>query len=457
MSRLRQVSVREHLVLVIEGDLSKALPLRKKASAGEIASSAESVAEELGYKLVRRGRYCVLTKSYQKGDVPEVSIEEYKATAEKVAMLLNPLSPHVDLARVQKDADVATLIQSLTPDQTAMMKTEGVRISMLNKAQQAGAWKTALYFYVQVQNENADNASANLDAVLARDARLTLTINSGQQLLNVLSSRAAMGVVQLAVIKDAEVEKAIPHSSKASATTSVWTLNDICAGVSGGTPVKTTAENAVGSKPVTVISATTGVVAFEELLKAACEIYGLKRRMQTAIQARVVRKITPPTSVTVTSVPQTVKATLPTPLSRFLEIDSADIKSKYSAPQIRERLIEIENSALSQLMGRFSTPNLQKGVPVREADYETRKLIGTIVFIKRLRGFASLVSGAPPPYIANFDDLLLTGGPTILGKERVFFLTLTTVTLLKPSEPLEPGALPDRQRVDWGAWIIPEN
>lgn len=121
------------------------------------------MADYFDYEVKHQSNVYLLTKRYSNAeDIPDVTSEECRKGLKDLCKILASFNPHVPPGTFAGEP-MANIARLLNADQLNALATTGLPVATLTGQQHAEAWKLALKFYVQSQADHIEEASTYLE------------------------------------------------------------------------------------------------------------------------------------------------------------------------------------------------------------------------------------------------------------------------------------------------------
>lgn len=451
---LAALAAQGHVAIVAEGTpLHPRLQQRQPRPPGQAAPPAparplavamKDVADAFDYDAERRGNVFLLRKRYTDlQDLPGVTPEECAAAFADVERTMDAFNPHFPAWQPGTTTPIISeFAAALGPDQLQALRQGGLTPGALNPAQQAMLRRIALYLYVQQPAERIH--VADIGAQEAQNDVLQYGNMAGQRVFGYEQTDqeyhrrvfvpfiVASHLIPVAAVSGkpgvpGPLDKPFPLTS----------LADVAATVSArGTPVAV--DPALRDKPITVVGDAAAPVP--KVVSAMADVYGL--RLKTDKDGRLLlssRQFIIPLEVT--ALPDSVRQRLPDPLLRALHLDrlyavrqqtnghpqtaEASAGTAGQAAELQrnqnelERLLGVGDALCQEAVRRLSVEfqARQSGakptgrVPLSSLSASGRQAFAVFLAVAMLGGISDEFPPQVPEYIAQFDQVTVSGGP----------------------------------------------
>jgi hypothetical protein len=449
---INELARRANVAVVAEGT-----PIEDRGRIANAASADSTVdgniariAEEFDYSVHRVGRIVVMTKRYSDPrDLPDVTPEEGRLALGAIARVLAEYGGRPARPTQAGDPRIGRIARLLTPEQAAALERDGLPVAMLTTEQRAEVWRIALGFYAQpgakVIGATSQHAAdvlkqnplfkrqmiASVDAFGYRVhlGRLTKDVFFPLSNLNSVVVDYDGSVISVpSWTNNGSVEpppdETDPQSAAAGAIgcigrspTSV-TLKQVIAKMNDRTmPLKPfSVDSAIAPKTVTLAAEKT--VAPDRLMAALALVYGLRVIRQREGTVLLTLPADPVPSAAGELAPA-IARTVPAPLLHALRARRQDTAQGIRGaaggpPKVRVQALahKLQMNALRALRGAVE-PKVRAAVhhevALSDLPNDEQALFGLSLMAGAFGEAWWICDRVPPPYIASFDRVVLTG------------------------------------------------
>jgi hypothetical protein len=425
---------------------------------------AAKILEMFDYSVEQRRNVLLLRKRYSSpDDLPAITIEEARDAVRDVQTVISPFFLNLKRGGASSDPAVKQFITSLAPEQLAAMAdpSKGLPLSDLSPEQRAATWRVSLHFYTgrperAIQAVQHQLTCASKDELYigwpkrsssrvfgygfpassgTGDAFRHLTHETGR--IGLDGSSFMMGGVPSAPPGTLGVPGtgAAPRTDKnrdPARLPPVSTLREQVDALnirSGEQPgaLTTAVDDSVAAKPVYLVGGKYATPT--EALRGLVDLFSLRlvkspRKEEQRMTRHKVRPVQRPEDI-----PEGVLAALPAPLLRAFSAESPRTEEPGVTPSsesplqrsslFRKRLLtEKHRAAMRAVAARRVREAFDEiarlapveRVPIGRFDPQTRSAFALMLMNDCLSEMEQLL-GPAPPYIGEFNNVVLAGGP----------------------------------------------
>lgn len=437
--------------IVVEGSPmpSGSIPADLRLDA-DLKEAVDQVSRQYDYDIQRRGNVFLLTKRYtDPADYPDITPDEYRLALAAASRVLAGFNPKFT-SEEKNGTPVAAIGRLLTPEQTDALAHGGIPVQSLSTEQRAEAWKIALRYYVQFDAEAATTSANYLNSIFKQDPVFKRKVIQGIDAFGFevsggsppkptfypmsnpdsvhvgpkgaivrISSGDKKTVAPTTDRTDPNAEGSVPVTVPESSGIAM-TLNRMVDDLN----VRSNGVNRYKVDPVlaakTVVAVGMDFVPPFEMFQALAELYGLRLKQDDDHSVLLTRK-RDPAAQTLDQVPRALREMVPTPLrhwfharqqspERFHSGENPLLREDYANPATEARLAAI------RLFRAKVEPEVlarkDKQIRLSELSDDTKKLFALTLAIGDLGQVAWMGERAAPPYVTDFDHIILTGSLT---------------------------------------------
>ena len=486
------LTAQSHVAFVVEGEpLHPKLPeneVPNVSSGGErLGALVIKLADAYDYDVKQDGKVFILCKRYtDPHDLPCVTLDECRLAIEDVKRVTDVFNPHVPYYRSgSSNPLVSDLLDTLTPEQLSLMHDRQLPVSSLTPEQQSLARRTALYIYVQLPVESSNSSLLRLQN--AAQATFCHGIRMGTAFFGYTTPP---GKPESLLMSDLLASQRTPNKPVFHQLSSpliptrrvILTHGRASLAPSVGVPISSTlgkgvtilnkrgdgslitVDPALGPKPVTVIGAENARTA--AIITALTDIYGLRVVTEDTGKRRLTRPLFR-VPLDISGIPDAVRAVFPAPMVRALSDTEPETalpqqsaaegkasQSRWPSEELKRpssksekplklagkkkaphSLHALHDAAVEELVSAVE-PQIRAAsdgrVPEAAVPEASSRAFATILMTQCLGDLQHLMEQNPPYYIADFNQVMLCGGPGVSDDGRA-------VITLSFGQPLRNG------------------
>jgi len=438
-------------------------------STSNLDVAVEQIAAEYDFESHRKGNVFALTKRYSDpADFPDITPEEYRIALDAALRDLAVFNPKLG-HEGKTGTPIAAIGKLLSPTQLDGLANNGVPVRSLNPDQRAAVWRIAMHYYVESDTDELATIAVRLGSVITQDSvfrfRRLAGVNAfGYELRNDTSAKES-GETAFFPLSHANVlfigNKGVAPNGEVGRITArdkngfiVHTIDPTDPAAEGKNPViipevtntATTVKRVIDAltvrsrganqykvDPVLEAKAVT-VIGGEyarpfEIFEAISKVYGLQLKQE---QDRSILLAFKPERATedIAQLPRVLKSAIPDPLLRWFRarIQKSNRPAFAARPMLRTDIANPSNEA-RQLATRLFRAQIEprivrdkdKGIRFSNIADRERKLFAFAAAVGALGQVTWMTERAIPPYVQDFESIVLTGGVTfaIDGKPRL--------------------------------------
>jgi hypothetical protein len=466
VGKLQSLSLKWKVGFVVEGTPIVELTVPDMPGASEsLQARVATIAGTYDYDVAHNGTLFLFTKRYtNSADYPDVTPEEYRLSLVAGLRILEGYDPkfaHEDA----KGSPIAAIGRLLTPEQTDALAQGGLPVQSLSQSQRDEVRRIALRYYVQLNAQTIRTDTAYFNSIFKQDPvfkwkyvagvdafGFEMMIASQPKLvfqpishLNSLVVSPKGNVARLTVRgKDGSLRNGIDTTDPAAERSDPITippqshtgstLNTVAVhlnAASNGANVYRI-DPTLDSKRVTMVGQDHA--SPYAIFKAIATVYGLQVVQEKDLSLLLTRR-RDPTAQTLADVGKALADSVPTPWLRWFHgrLQSPErrrtglrpmTKEDYEGPSGLARLAAFR--LLRAKIEPLIAGQKDKEIRLSGLQNQDKELFALGLAVPSLGEMTWMGERAVPPYIADFDQIILTGGltPGPDGKPRLeFFLS----------------------------------